>query len=61
MVLDSEINIEIKEYYQYNISQYTKRALDTIENTFNKTFLGWKSIHKGFRVYFVLNPRLKAI
>ena len=39
----------------------TKRALNEIEITFEGTFKGWKSIHQGFRIYFVWNPRLKAI
>ena len=43
------------------MSQHAEWDLDKIEKTFNWTFAGWKSMHQGFRIYFVWNPRLKAI
>ena len=42
-------------------TQYIEWALNGIEITFYRTFTGWKSMHQGFRIYFVWNPRLMAI
>ena len=42
-------------------SQHAEWTMNKIEITFNNTFVAWKSMHQGFRIYFVLNPRLKAI
>ena len=42
-------------------SQHAERILNKIENTFNETFTVWKSMHQGFRIYFVWNPKLMAI
>ena len=43
------------------IAQHAEWILNKIENTFNGTFMWWKSMHQGLRIYFVLNPRLMAI
>ena len=42
-------------------TQFVQMTLNKIENTFNGTFVGWKSMHQGLRIYFFWNPRLKAI
>ena len=43
-------------------SQCTKRTLIGIESTFNSTTLNGKEhASQGFRIYFVWNPRLKAM
>ena len=43
------------------VLQHAQWSLNRIEKTFNGTFAGWKNMHQGFRIYFVRNPRLKAI
>ena len=42
-------------------SQRAEWTLNKIEITLNGTFAGWKTMDQGFRIYFVWNPRLKAI
>ena len=38
-------------------TQHTERDLSKIEKNFNRTFMGWKSMLQGFRIYFVWYPR----
>ena len=44
-----------------NFSQYAERNSNKIENTFNRTFAGWKSLHQRFIIHFTWNPSLKVI
>ena len=44
-----------------HLTQHAQWILNKIENTFKWTFIEYKSIHLGFSVYFVWNPRSKAI
>ena len=37
---------------------YAKWTLNKIEKTFDGTFAAWKSVHQGFKKYFVWTPRL---
>ena len=54
--------IVLKLFKSWNVfTQHVQWTLNKIENTFNGTFTGWKSMHQGFRIYFVRNPRLMAI
>ena len=41
--------------------QHAQWTLNKIENTFNRTFTGWKRMLQGYKQYFFWNPRLKAI
>ena len=50
-----------KKFFSRYITQHAQRDLNKIENTFYGTFMGWKSMHQGFRIYFVWNPGLMAI
>ena len=43
------------------IVQWAERILNEIENSFNMTFVGWKSMLFGFWIYFAWNPSLTGI
>ena len=47
--------------FHSSTAQHAELDLNKIEKTLNGTYAGWKSMHHGFRIYFVWNPRLKAI
>ena len=59
-IFELTVYFKKKGFLDFHI-QHTKWTLNKIEITFNGTFTGLKSMHQWFRIYFVCNPRLKAI